>query len=88
MLHSNIIKGVIKRGGTAALVADHVGRECVVGELNGYDIHCYPGNGKPSNSYFTVRKIAQRGYHDWTADYNSGGHTFCNRISDLDWACR
>lgn len=87
MLHKNIVRGIIKRGGTAAIERDHVGRDCVVGLLNGYDVHCYPGNGEPSNSYFTVRPTYKRGDYDPTSDYNPGGWTFCNRISDLDWAC-
>lgn len=62
----------------------------VVGELNGHDVHMFLCNGgqpdKGGNSYYTTRAIANRGYFDPSSDYNSGNWTFCNRLSDLDWA--
>jgi hypothetical protein len=56
----------------------------VVGELRGYDVHMYGD----SNGYFTTRAISKRGEYDQGSDYNPGGWTFCNRLTDLDWACR
>jgi hypothetical protein len=56
----------------------------VVGELGGYDVHAYGTNF----SHYTTRSIAKRGHHDPFSDYNPGGWTCCNRLADLDWACR
>lgn len=64
----------------------------VVGELKGYDVHMFLSNsGQPQdggNSCYTVRSISRRGEYDPSSDYNSGGFTFCNRLTDLDWAVR
>jgi hypothetical protein len=94
MLAKNLVRQIVKRGGTAKIIErQHVsGAFEVSGELNGYDVHMFLSNGgtpeRGGSSYYTVRPIAQRGHHDPFSDYNPGGWTFCNRLSDLDWAAR
>lgn len=62
------------------------------GTLGSYDVHMYLSNsGDPQtggSNYFTVRSISKRGTYDIGSDYNPGQWTFCNRLKDLDWACR
>lgn len=86
MLMLNLKRAIEKRGGTAVIAPDHIGRVCLNGELSNNDVHMYPRNGKPENDYYTVRPITRRGAHDPFSDYNPGGWTFCNRLRDLDWA--
>ena len=84
------------------LQGDAIGRHWLTGErpeawelsgvLGAYDVHMFLCNGgtpeSGGNSYYTVRPIAKRGHHDPFSDYNPGAWTFCNRLRDLDWACR
>lgn len=89
---------IIKRGGNARIVNEHVTgaageweRSDLLGELNGYDIEMILTNGRTitgENDFYTVRRVSDRGYFDPGSDYNSGGYTFCHKIKDLDWAVR
>lgn len=144
MLAKNLVREIVKRGGTAEIVArgtrnstcvncgeavtkhhvlnmngpdyeawfshyqpmenldhsrcadgsKHKGRESyeLSGVLGSYDVHMFLSNlgtpDKGGNSCFTVRSISRRGEYDQSSDYNPSGWTFCNRLRDLDWACR
>lgn len=86
----NLINAVKKLGGTATLKkVEHKDYKneprtsySVEGELNGYDVHMIG----QSCSFFTTRRISDRGHFDAGSDYNSGGYAFYNRIKDLEYA--
>lgn len=90
----SLVNAIKKMGGTAKIVSENKSSEIqgvrrewvsseVVGELNGYDIQMYLGEDD-SSSFFTARKIANRGYFDAGADYNTGGFEYNHRVKDLE----
>lgn len=94
----NLKKEIEKRGGFAKIVVETKTASLrygqtepetyesveLIGELNGHDVHMH----SDESSFYTTRRISDRGYNDPGSDYNPSGYTFCNRIKDLDWATK
>lgn len=94
MKATTLKRAIEKRGGTAKIKTErheanefHTAERTTVdlwGELKGYDIHMIGGEHGES-SFYTARRVANRGQYDQGSDYNSGGYTFCHTQNDLDW---
>lgn len=91
MKAANLVSAIKRMGGTAKIVSEPKHSEIqgirrewvsheVVGELNGYDIQMHGLD----QSFWTARKVSNRGYFDAGADYNTGGYEFNHRIKDLE----
>jgi hypothetical protein len=94
---ANLKRAIEKRGGEATVTQEtltdrYTGRDWphweLSGTLNGHDVSMTGSNGTDSCGFYTTRAIAKRGHYDMGSDYNPGGWTFCNRLKDLEWACR
>lgn len=91
MKATTLKRAIEKRGGTARIITEQLkpnefrpnGGTSVnlYGELRGYDIHMIGDE----SSFYTGRRVTQRGHYDPGSDYNSGGYTYCHRQNDLDW---
>lgn len=88
MLATSLVRAIVKRGGTAAIVErdlPYLGagppQHEVVGSLNGHDVHMYGTR----SSYFTTRHESKRGQHDAWSDYNPGGRSFWSTLKSLDY---
>lgn len=85
----SVKRKIDKMGGeTAWKLRDYTGGDNeyyeLVGTLNGWDIKMRPNGNEETNTYFTMRRITDRGYFDQGSDYNPSGWTFCYKVKDLE----
>lgn len=75
MTAQNLKNKIVKLGGKVQKTS-----KGVKGTLNGWDVHLI-GH---TSTFFTTRRITDRGHYDPGSDYNSGGYRFEYRLKDLE----
>jgi hypothetical protein len=89
MKAKSLVRKINQLGGTAEIISEertgHNDKKRmyhkVLGTLNGYDVEMIDLD----SSFYTIRRISQRGAYDPGSDYNPGGWIFCHRLNELQY---